>query len=106
MLPWKCTARWESGTRCVRRKVQLRYPYPTFYSDRNVADPYVVYMAPEKIVMLKTQLQSMVEKQLLVLLAIDEVHCVSEWGHDFRYTPVLSFAESLMSHFVGRSIGI
>lgn len=44
----------------------------------------LLYMAPEKAVLWLDSLRRMRERRLLCLLAIDEAHCVSEWGHDFR----------------------
>jgi ATP-dependent DNA helicase RecQ len=42
----------------------------------------LVYVAPERLRNV-TFLQSL-QSQALSLLAVDESHCISEWGHDFR----------------------
>lgn len=47
----------------------------------------LLYVTPEKLAKSKrfmTKLQKMYEMKRLSLLAIDEVHCCSQWGHDFR----------------------
>jgi superfamily II DNA helicase RecQ len=50
-------------------------------------DYRLVYVTPEKLVsgnFLKSLAYLQQTKQALCLFAIDESHCVSEWGHDFR----------------------
>ena len=42
----------------------------------------LLYVAPERIA--GGELQQLLAGQSLTLIAIDEAHCVSEWGHDFR----------------------
>lgn len=55
----------------------------------------IVYLSPERLENPRTL--SLFSKIRLSLIAVDEAHCISQWGHDFRsaYLKIAEFADDL-----------
>ncbi|XP_050380916.1 ATP-dependent DNA helicase Q-like SIM [Argentina anserina] len=62
----------------------------------------IIYVCPETILRLIKQLQKLAEIRGIALFAIDEVHCVSKWGHDFR--PDYRRLSELRKNFSARNL--
>jgi ATP-dependent DNA helicase RecQ len=54
----------------------------TVFSQIISGDLNLLYMAPERLN--SSRIQNILRKANVASLAVDEAHCVSQWGHDFR----------------------
>ncbi len=44
----------------------------------------IIFITPEYIIGCEIWIKKLIKKNLLSLVAFDEAHCISTWGHDFR----------------------
>ena len=66
---------------CLNHMVPL-HEYTSIVNRVRHGNIRILYVAPETL--LRPETLVLLEQSRLACLAIDEAHCISEWGHDFR----------------------
>ena len=59
----------------------------------------LLYVAPERLMSAQGSLLQRLKSVQIDMVAVDEAHCISSWGHDFR--PAYTQLKDLSTHFPG-----
>src|SRR4051812_23187486 len=86
----------EAGVRAAALNSTLSFEEAAEVEERLIAgDLDLLYVAPERL--LTPRCLALLGRARIALFAIDEAHCVSQWGHDFR--PEYIGLSAIAQHF-------